>query len=507
MDTFEYRREFAAYNSELELAHYNHRAGFTSELNLKPIFERYSDLFTIDSIETIKSKKQNTPAYRETEAKSLTYLLVSAQSGFLEKRVRDVTQEVSLCEASAKVIWKKESLSIHNTPNVLANEPSTVKRRDLYARWTDAVSSCEDLRVARFEELGNAARELGFENLRTFYQSAKGVDYEKLLTQADNFLGRTETVYYNALSKTVSRNMTDVAPSELHHADYFRFNRMAWLDEFFLKSNLKKAYAATMQELGINTEKQTNIKIDDGLRPQKNPRAACFRIKPPDDVRLLLSPIGGVYDYRTFFHEAGHAQHFAWMSPSLFERNPEFIYSPENATTECFAFLFQHLFNDPVWLSENLPTLREEQAKQISKELSLLTLFSVRRACAKLSYEIELHSTLNVRSEKLAEHHRMSQSQATAFKRDGKLYLWDVDDGFYCADYLRAWAFESAFREHLKSCYGRRWWKNKKAADELIDLWNTGCRYTVEELAKLIGFGEISFDFLADDLIKAIREE
>jgi hypothetical protein len=49
--------------------------------------------------------------------------------------------------------------------------------------------------------------------------------------------------------------------------------------------------------------------------------------------------------------------------------------------------------------------------------------------------------------------------------------------------------------------YGRRWWSSRKAGDELIDLWNTASRYSVEELAQHIGFGDISFELLADTLI------
>jgi hypothetical protein len=87
------------------------------------------------------------------------------------------------------------------------------------------------------------------------------------------------------------------------------------------------------------------------------------------------------------------------------------------------------------------------------------------------------------------------------------MYLMDVDDGFYTAAYLRAWAFEVSFREYLRTRYGRRWWASSRAGDELIDLWNTAQRYPVEELARLIGFGEISFDLLADDLIELMKED
>lgn len=506
MTITEYRREFAAYNSAFELAHYNHRAGLESELKLKPIFERYSDLFTKDSIESIKKALENTSEHQQTELKALRYLLGAAYVGFLEKRAREVTGEVARREGSLKISWDGETFSIHKAAVVLANETSSSRRRELYLRWADAIASCSDLHAARFEEFYNAARELGFENRKALYAEAKDVDYEKLAAQTDNFLEKTETAYFKTLRETITREMPDVDSSNLHHSDFFYFSRMAWLDLFFPKSNLKKAYAVTMAQLGINVEKQTNIKIDDEIRPNKFPRAACFRINPPDDIRLLVSPIGGASDYRNFFHEGGHAQHFAWTSRSLIERYPEFLYTFDHATTESFAFLFQNLFNDPLWLSEHIPALREEQAQSISRELSLLTLSSIRRFCAKLHYEIELHNIADVRLERFSETYALLQSQATGFKRDGSLYLWDIDDSLYCGAYLRAWAFEAGFREYLKSRYGKHWWKERKAADDLIDIWSTGSRYTVEELAKLIGFGEISFDFLADNLIEAIRE-
>ncbi|MBV9959004.1 MAG: hypothetical protein JO360_11315, partial [Acidobacteria bacterium] len=51
------------------------------------------------------------------------------------------------------------------------------------------------------------------------------------------------------------------------------------------------------------------------------------------------------------------------------------------------------------------------------------------------------------------------------------------------------------------------WWASRKAGDELIDLWNTSSRYSVEELAQLLGLGELSFDLLAETCISAMSEE
>jgi hypothetical protein len=281
---------------------------------------------------------------------------------------------------------------------------------------------------------------------------------------------------------------------------------MPRLDPFFPAEDLLKTYESAMGGLGIRVGQQKNIHIDTEKRPFKNPRAACFRINPPDDVRMQVAPIGGAYDYAVLFHEAGHAQHYAWCSRDLVKQHPEFVYAPDYATTEGYAFLLNHLFHDAAWLMEHRAFSTEAQAREVARDRALLTMHQVRRFCAKMEYEIALHDSPQVRSEHLATTYATLQTEATAFKRSPALYLMDVDHGFYAAAYLRAWAFEAGLREYLRTRHGRRWWASRKAGDELIDLWNTSSRYTVEELARLIGFGEVSFDLLADTLTRTLDE-
>ncbi|HYP01489.1 MAG TPA: hypothetical protein VER76_14965, partial [Pyrinomonadaceae bacterium] len=75
------------------------------------------------------------------------------------------------------------------------------------------------------------------------------------------------------------------------------------------------------------------------------------------------------------------------------------------------------------------------------------------------------------------------------------------------AVYLRARLFSTALGEYLRTRHGRRWWQARAAADELIDVWNTGSRYTVEELASLVGLGALDFDMLADRAEAALKSE
>lgn len=503
----DYRRDFAAYNSALELAYYQNRAGLELELRIEPVYERYGDLFTREAIDDLQRELSAMPEHWQTERAGLSALIGAARYGYLQAQTKDLTFERALCESSARVTWKGESLPAYNVPAKIANEPLPAVRRDLTARWLDALVACDDLRAARLESFHESARTLGFDSYRQLCSETTGTDYESLANAADSLLERTEQAYLSALARAAVKDLPGVAFDDLQHADHFYFERMERLDPLFPASELLPTYAETMKGLGIRVEQQKNIMIDDEPRPAKNPRAACLRIQPPDDVRLLLSPIGGAYDYRTLFHEAGHAQHLAWSSRELAERHPEFIYAPDYATTEAYAFLFQHLFLDPLWFRECRRNLSAEQAADAVRSLALRTTYTVRRFCAKLKYEIALHDAPSVRSEHLAATYSTLQTEATGFRRSSALYLMDVDDEFYVAAYLRAWAFEASLREHLRTRYGRRWWATRKAGDDLVDLWNTSSRYNVEELAKLIGIGEISFDLLADTLMAAMAEE
>ena len=84
-------------------------------------------------------------------------------------------------------------------------------------------------------------------------------------------------------------------------------------------------------------------------------------------------------------------------------------------------------------------------------------------------------------------------------------FLFDLDDGFYSASYLRAWAFEVSLREYLKTKFGSQWWASKRAGDFLKEIWETGDRYTADEMASQIGVGPISFELLIEEFNTILR--
>jgi len=67
-------------------------------------------------------------------------------------------------------------------------------------------------------------------------------------------------------------------------------------------------------------------------------------IEVPERVMLVMKPMGGPFDWQAFFHEAGHAEHFANTSPDLKLEEKRL---GDKAVTEGWASLLQHVEDRP----------------------------------------------------------------------------------------------------------------------------------------------------------------
>ena len=72
--------------------------------------------------------------------------------------------------------------------------------------------------------------------------------------------------------------------------------------------------------------------------PEQGPAGVLPPIEIPGRVVLVIKPQGGPDDWRAFFHEAGHTEHFANTSPSLAMEEKRL---GDNAVTEAWAMLLE----------------------------------------------------------------------------------------------------------------------------------------------------------------------
>jgi hypothetical protein len=239
----------------------------------------------------------------------------------------------------------------------------------------------------------------------------------------------------------------------------------------------------TLTELGFDLASDGRIRLDLDDRPQKSPRACVIASDPPSVVHLITRAQGGLADYQAFLHEAGHALHYAGCGPSLpyaFRR-----LSRDHALTEIYSFLVESLTHEPGWHGRYF-RLSGGDSQDRAEATRFLDAFLFRRYAAKLHYELLFWKDF-ANAEGHADDYQRLVSEASGFHYPRENYLADMDDGFYSADYLRAWIRAAQVRAHLRAKQGESWWESPETGVFLRGLFAEGTRPSSEEVAARIG--------------------
>jgi hypothetical protein len=210
----------------------------------------------------------------------------------------------------------------------------------------------------------------------------------------------------------------------------------------------------------------------------------------PQRVVLVIQPIGGVDDWRALFHEAGHTEHYAHTRAEL---SVEERRLGDSAVTEGWAMLLEHLIQDAAWLNRRLDVPRPSE---FVAESATALLYLVRRYCAKVLYELELHATAD--PAQMRKRYVEILSDALKIEPSGTDFLGDVDGGFYSTEYVRAWAFEAQLKRFFREKFGRTWFTRRDAGSLLRELWSEGQRLDADEILKELTSAEIELEGVAE---------
>jgi hypothetical protein len=491
----DYRRDFEDFHTSNAREHYLFHSGQKNCLEIAHIYERYGHLFDRESIDRL-TREIDVRERSEIETVSMSRLLAFAVEQFLESSVKEITEQVSQFEATAAIEFRGRDMTFQDSAVAIVNESNRESRKTIYRRRLALIAASNGLRSERIGKLHETACSLGYVSYAELFERLRRLDYKEIAERCEAFLEQTEPAYIARLGDALSRDL-GLSLDEAERSDAMYLLHLTGFDDRFPSREMMRIYGETMAGLGIKVDTQRNIIIDSEARPRKNPRAFCMPITIPDDVRLVIRPVSGQSDYQSLLHESGHAQHFAWASAQL---PPEFKYTGDYALTESYAFLFNHLVSDCNWLREFLGLA---DSTEFVRSVMLARLVTVRRYIAKLAYERCLHSGGELAG--YAELYAELQTTSTRFKTEPAAFLFDLDDSFYSASYLRAWAFEVLLREYLKTRFGSRWWASSHAGVFLKEIWETGDRYTADEMATQIGIGPIDFDPLADEFNSALK--
>jgi hypothetical protein len=489
----EYRQRYRHLQSALKREEFLFRTGRKSFPETAHFLAENSDLFSQTTIAELQKIHDDISENRETDRESLRLLIAFATEGQLTLAVRELSDEISRYEMRSDIQHDHRRLNLPEAFAVLRHETMASRRRELRARVAEFIRSSSDLFAERLEKLCDAARQAGFANYLTLNAQLRQIDYSALAAKSARLLSETEARYVAALSFILPRD-AGLSLNAADRADLGWMTRLIHYDEIFPLWRLRGIYEETLRGLGILAWKQNNLEISNAHSHQC---ALVVPIQIPQEIRLVITAAEGHHEYQTFFQLAGRAQNFAWTSAQL---PAEFQYGGDRAVTEAFGALFQFLLLDEKWLTE---MLHFPESRDYRSSLAVHRLMTIRRYAARLIYETELHS--DKLSGSAGARFAELMTDAVRVRYDATTHLRDLDDGLLSADYLRAWVFEAQLREYLKSRFGSRWWASRKAGEMLIDLWNTGRRYSLERLATMIGLGELSFDWLSAELTEQVK--
>ena len=462
-----------AMHQELGREYYLTGAGLKAQPAFQAIYDRYGALVSDEALD----------AARASGAAPLVEWIVGIRIGRL---VASLEEDQLRWEQEAVVRAGDRQVPYLRVPIELANEPDRANRRALDdARGRMVAGEVTRLRRERFGLEHDAVERLGYGDYVSGSSALMEVNLPALARAGEAFLSASEALYRDALARLAKRRL-GVPVGQLERADVAWAFRVKEYDAAFPLGELIETAVRQMREMGMDAHQAGRVRFDTEERPAKQPRAFCVPIRVPEEVYLVLRPRGGHSDYRTLWHELGHAIHFASVDQG---RSFADRWLGDNSVTEGFAMLWDHLTLDPTWLGR-YTGLRAAEVRDLRVELLVHELYSVRRYAAKLAYEIVLHGTgLPTGGPEYAGR----LTEATLFRYGEDDYLQDVDPGFYAARYLRAWQLEAAVSAELTRRFDVDWFRNPRAGVFVQHLMSRGQADPADRLAQEVTGAPLSF--------------
>jgi hypothetical protein len=479
------REDADRFIAELDEEAYLHFAGHKPTYDLVPIYERHAQLTKLETALGVGASVNGGRNVRE--------LWRFACEGYLGNFVSEEEEKIAEAETHTVTVGG-EDIPYRDLRPRIANEDDRARREVLERARNEATEEHNGLYIRKNQVVHRETERLGAPNYTELYRGFR-FPLDDLADQCRHFLDSTERLWEDAGDRFF-RSRIGLGLGEIERWDVARVFRGAGWDEAFPKDRMLPALEATLSDLGVDLHGQRNVELDLEDRPNKTPRAFCVPIEIPERVVLVIKPQGGPDDWRALFHEAGHTEHYAHTSPSLTVEEKRL---GDNAVTEGWAMLLEHLTIEPAWLNLRLDVPRPVE---FAAEGATQLLWLLRRYCAKLIYEIEFHAVADVTTMQ-SRYVELLGGALTVTPSDTD-YLADIDDGFYASQYLRAWAFEAQLRAFLREKFGNTWFTRKDAGSLIRELWSEGQKPTADELLQEVTGATLELEAAADRVREAL---
>jgi hypothetical protein len=458
------------------------------------ISERYADLFTREQLEALLAEEGN--AQTDDRREQLYRLRKTCESGLINARFAAESDSLANQELAAEVVFGDTTMPLREAQARVGLIEDYDDREQLANAAVEVNAGFNNQRL----ELTRAGQEFAAEitgqpDPVARSEEEKGISLRDLAdatsAAADATRARYDELRLRWLDRLLGPNRAE-QPQQYHVAYMVR---LAPLEAVFTKERATEICVSTLRELGFDLENST-IQTDLDDRPQKSLRPVVFAADPPAVVHLVTRAQGGLQDYQSLLHEAGHAFHHAETDPAL-----PYVFRAimrDHALAELYAYITESIIREPGW-HDRYFDVTPQQAAEHAEATRFLDSLLFRRFAAKLEFELEFWSrfssdggTPDGYAERLEE--------ATGFIYRPERFLVDMDPGFYVADYLRASIRSAQLRSVFRERSGDDWWRSPETGDFLRELFREGLRPSSEDIAVRLGFDPLDTGPLVAEL-------
>ncbi|HKC77049.1 MAG TPA: hypothetical protein VKB70_01555, partial [Gaiellaceae bacterium] len=376
----EYEDAYRAYYIEASDEVRAVRVGEKETSEQAAIVERHADLFTREQLDALRAAEAD--AADPGDAERLYRLCRECEEGIVDAELAAGEDELANALLAARLTFDGEEMPLRTAEAKLAVLPDYAQREELgeLARTLD--SSFNDRRRDLLAARDDLQAELAGERDTVARNEARKQislrELEAVLRQAsDDVDAEYERLRVRWFERLLGPERADVPESA--HVRWLR--RLSPLEATYPRERSVEVCVETVGSLGFDLESIPNIRLDLEDRPQKSPRACVIPVDPPEIVYLITRAQGGISDYQSFLHEAGHALHYAGCDPRLpwtFR-----AISRDHALTEIYSYIVEAVSREPGWHALHFG-LSDAQAEENAEATRFLEALIYRRYAAKL---------------------------------------------------------------------------------------------------------------------------
>ena len=484
------RQDGQAFTEAISREYYLALSGQKPTAELQPLYEQYAPIMNDESLALTREEFQKASAASE-EQRSTRILLEWQAEAQSSRALASLDEREIAWEAAAMVALPDgERVPYQRVAIDIANSGDRAERLTLDAARVKLVEAeLSPLRLERLQREREITEQLQIApSYNATFELLSGVPLMALRAECEQFLRDTQSIWDDVFPEFLKRGL-NISPADATRSDALALMRAKEFDAYFPWKDLEPQVVRQMGEMGISATAHDRVRFDTGERPGKQSRAFCAPVLVPDEVYLVLRPHGGQSDWSTFLHELGHALHFANMRPEL----PfEYRWLGDNSITEGYAMLFDHLMEDRGWLLR-YTSLGATTVPGFLRSSGFEELHMLRRYCAKLIYETQLHGG-ELTTRQIPDLYAELLTGATGFRYSTADAFVDVDARYYAVRYLRAWQLQALLTQSLVERFDADWWRNPRAGPWIVEqLYGEGQRELAHEQAARVTGKPLSF--------------